>query len=96
MEKNYKRPLEITNNTELQWFQSRVNHNILATNKYLHKIKLINNPTCPFCAKEPENVEHLLWDCEHTQNKMYDFKHWCESNNITLNLQKQSFLGSIR
>ena len=40
----YKWTFEITNNTTLQWFQSRINHNILATNKYLHKIKLINIP----------------------------------------------------
>ena len=42
-EKNYKRPFERTNNTTLQWFQPRINHIMLATNKYLHKIKLINN-----------------------------------------------------
>ena len=93
--KIYKWPFEITNNTTLQWFQSRINHNILATNKYLHKIKLINNPTCSFCTKEPETVEHLLWDCEHTQKILYDFKDWCESNNTSINLQKQSFLFGV-
>ena len=59
MEKNYKLPFEITNNTTLQWFQSCINHNKLVTNKYLHKIKLINNPTCSFYAKESETVEQF-------------------------------------
>ena len=42
-----------------------------------------------------KNIEHLLWDSQHTQKLLYDFKHWCESNNNTLNLQKQSFLFGI-
>lgn len=57
-------PFTITNNTTLQWFQTRINHNILATNHFLHKIKYIKSPLCSFCAKEHENIRHLLWECE--------------------------------
>ena len=37
-------PFRITRDTTMQWFQTRINHNILATNKFLTKIKIINDP----------------------------------------------------
>ena len=86
MEKNYKWPFETTNSTTLQWFQSRINHNILATNKYLHKIKLINNPTYSFCAKNLKLLNICCGAVSTHKKILYDFKHWCESNNITLNI----------
>ena len=85
--KKYKWPFEIANNTT-QWFQSRTNHNTLATNKYLHKIKFINNPTCSVYAKESETV-NICCGTVSAHIFLYDFKHWCESNNITLNITKQ-------
>lgn len=55
----YLWPFKITKDTTLQWFQTRINHNILATNNFLHRIKYIKDPRCSFCAKEPENIRHL-------------------------------------
>ena len=52
-------PFKITTNTILQWFQTRINHNILATNNFLHRIKYIKDPMRSFCAKEQENIRHL-------------------------------------
>ena len=55
----YLWPFKITKDTTLQWFQTRINHNTLATNNFLHRIKYIKDPRCSFCAKEPENIRHL-------------------------------------
>ena len=41
--KIYSWPFKITSNTSLQWIQTCMNHNILPTNKCLHKIKIIDN-----------------------------------------------------
>ena len=46
----FKEPYRLTRDTTMQWFQTRINHKILATNKFLCKINIINNPKCSFCA----------------------------------------------
>ena len=60
----YKLPFLIENTT-LQWFQFRINHKILGTNLFLHKIGYKNSPPCNFCEDEPESIEHLFFDCIH-------------------------------
>ena len=55
-------PFKITKDSAVQWFQSRINHKLLATNTYLYKIKLIGDPKYTFCNKTDEIIEHLLWD----------------------------------
>jgi hypothetical protein len=29
----------------------------------LHSRKIISDPLCPICSREPENVFHILWTC---------------------------------
>ena len=58
--KIYSWPFKITSNTSLQWFQTCMNHNILPTNKCLHKIKIIDKPLCSFWSKELETIRHHL------------------------------------
>jgi hypothetical protein len=36
----------------------RINHNILATNYFLKKIKIIDDAKCNFCQNENETIEH--------------------------------------
>ena len=47
--KIYQNIFNFTNDTKLIWFQYRIIHRILATNKYLHAIKIKNDPLCSFC-----------------------------------------------
>jgi hypothetical protein len=42
--------------TKLHWFQFRINHNILATNYFLKKIKIIDDANCNICQKENETI----------------------------------------
>ena len=70
----FKMPFIVTNNTKLQWLQYRINHRILATNSFLFKIKVVENPYCTFCQEELKTFEHLLWNCEITKNFIEDLK----------------------
>ena len=88
-------PFLVTNDKTLQWFQLRINHHILATNKYLHKIKYIDNPTCTFCAEQVETIHHLLWDCKHTKVLIQDLKSWLADNNIFINITEIPFLFGL-
>lgn len=66
-ETNFFLLFEITKNTKLQWFQFRINHRILATNSFLHKIKKVDSYNSWFCEQEIETIEHIFWKCELIQ-----------------------------
>ena len=51
-------PFSITKDTALQWYQTRINHHILTTNQFLHKMKYIDNASCSFCADQEESIYH--------------------------------------
>ena len=38
-------------------------HDILPTKANLCKRKIIDDPSCPLCEREPETVIHVLWQC---------------------------------
>ena len=48
----------------LKWFQYRIVHRILGTNKFLHKANIKNSPLCSLCLEYPETIYHLFWQCE--------------------------------
>ena len=50
--------------TQLQWFQARLLHRILPTEKYLHMCKIKDSPSCKFCRDSVETITHLFWECE--------------------------------
>ena len=54
-----------TKDTKLIWFQYRIVHRIIATNKFLYNIKIKNDPLCSFCNNETETIEHLFYNCSH-------------------------------
>jgi hypothetical protein len=51
--------------TEPRIYLFRINHNILATNYFLKKIKIIDDANCNFCQKENETIEHIFGGCEN-------------------------------
>lgn len=89
-------PFNITKNTKLQWFQFRINHRILATNSFLHKIKKVDSYNCSFCEKEIETIEHIFWECEFIQDLLNDFATYCFRNILTyvVFVEKEFILGS--
>ena len=50
--------------TQLQWFQSRLLHRILPTEKYLHICNIKNSSNCTFCNSSVEDIVHLFWECD--------------------------------
>lgn len=85
-------PFKLTRNTKLQWLQFRINHYILVTNKYLKKINVVDDPNCTFCKDEVETIEHLLWNCDITQNFLEEIDHWLLSNGISIPFTKNIFI----
>jgi hypothetical protein len=69
--------------TKLPWFQFRINHNILATNYFLKKIKIIDDHHLYILYQHPQKLESSLkmFDlclCHRTKNllALEDFVHF--------------------
>ncbi len=91
----YNEPFITTKSTSLRWLQVRINHNILATNTFLTRIQVIDNPLCTFCNSEPETIKHLLWQCHKTQKILNDLKIWLTSKNLNIEITEKSFLFGL-
>ena len=91
----YAEPFKITKDTVAQWFQTRINHKILATNTFLHKIKITNDPKCTFCAEADETIEHLLWECDYVQKFINEVISWLSQQGIYIILDETSFLFGL-
>lgn len=93
----YELPFKITQDSKLQWFQFRINHRILGTNYLLSKMGLTNGNLCTFCARQPETLVHLFWECEMVQSFWNNIKNWINTKcfNIDTNWSKiDIILGS--
>ena len=90
----YCSPFKLNIGTKLQWFQTKINHRILPTRKFLHTIKYIQNPNCHFCNQE-ETISHMLWSCQETQSLIRDFSRWLRIKNINLTFTEELFIFNI-
>ena len=90
--KIFKLPFAITKNTKLQWLQYRINHKILATNKILNKIRIVQNQYCTFCKTELESIEHILWDCYYVQQFIEQTEMWFLQIGISIPFKQDIFL----
>ena len=64
-----------TSDTKLIWFQFRVIHNILTTNRSVSKYDPTHSEKCQFCNQQPEYITHLLFDCNITSKFWRDLCH---------------------
>ena len=88
-------PKQATKDTKLRWFQYRLLHRILPSNKYLMKIGVKNNDNCDLCNQNTEDIEHLFWHCEKVQSFWSEVMGWIHSKCIhthCLNLDLQLVL----
>ena len=90
----YSLPYNLSLGTKMQWFQTRINHRILPTKKYLYNMKYVPSPRCSFCQEE-ETINHMLWQCQETQNLIGDFKRWLNNNNINLTFAEELFIINL-
>ena len=59
-----------------RYFQFRVIHRILVTNKNLQIWKLKDNSLCTFCKNDTETIYHVLWECNIIQRLWEQIFHW--------------------
>ena len=52
-----------TQDVQLRWFQYRLIHRILPTQRYLYLRKLSNDPICNLCNESEQDICHLFFDC---------------------------------
>ena len=80
--------------TTLQWFQTRINHRILPTRKYLYTIKAIPSPVCAYCDLE-ETLTHLFWSCPMTKSFLQKIQSWLRRNDIIIQFIEELFIFNI-
>ena len=85
-------PFIISKVTKLQWFQSRINHFILGTNSLLNKINPTFDNKCQFCKIEEETIEHILLNCNKTQDFLVYSEVKLDSLSINISYNKATFL----
>ena len=94
--KYYILPFKCSKSTDIQWFQYRILHRILATNLFLYKIKYINSDKCSFCKLEPESMEHLFYECQLVQEFWNSVCQWVHNIlGITIPLTISNILFGI-
>ena len=82
-----------TGDVTIRWFQYRITHRILATNKYLYNIKINSNPLCTFCNKDEETLLHLFVSCEYVNNIWNLIEKWIyDETGILLNYSKKDII----
>ncbi|WP_419627691.1 hypothetical protein, partial [Thiolapillus sp.] len=65
--KIFTKTRKTTLDTQLRWFQLRILHRILPTNKYLCMCRIVESACCSFCKQEEETISHLFWHCDIVQ-----------------------------
>ena len=73
-----------TRDTKLRWFQFRIIHNILTTNRSVSKFNKQQCHLCEFCKSHSETIQHLMWRCD----KVRAF--WQEVTNLINNRCKHT------
>ena len=85
----YTIPFHSVKDASLVWFQYRILHRILATNKFLHMIHYIDSDICSFCNTYPETLQHLFFKCDNVYNLWKEVKSWILSKTgIQINFSK--------
>ena len=96
--KIYSLPYKLTNHTNIRWFQYRLTHRILSTNKFLTKIGIKQDSLCSFCKLHPETLSHIFWNCDTVKNFWNNLTDWLTNNFshiVTLNFTLEDILFGI-
>ena len=59
-----------------RFFQYRIVHKFLPTNRLLYIWKCIDSPLCSFCHAEEETYQHVFWDCPHLVSFWQNIQNW--------------------
>ena len=78
--KIYQNIHRLTRDSNLKWFQYKIQHRLLATNKFLKQIGIRNEDHCSFCGRHTETFSHLFSDCETIESFWASTKNWLKTN----------------
>ena len=67
-QKVYLLPRSVTLDSKTRGFQYKFLNRIIYTSKALYKMGIVSSPTCTFCRKSEESLEHLFIHCEIFRN----------------------------
>ena len=93
MERNSS-PFKYSIGSQLQWFQVRINHRLLPTKSYLHKIKVNDSPLCTTCNEE-ETLIHMLWTCPQTKLFIQQIRDLFMSKHINFIINEELYMFNI-
>ena len=90
-------PFIVTEDTKLRWFQYKIIHRIITTNKLLHKMKISNSTLCNFCNNDEETILRLFYTCEVTNSFWRNLFVWIQTNsNVSLDLEHKTIIFGVR
>jgi len=90
-QKIYSLPFCVTSEVKLSVFQYKIGHNILYTNKILYKMKMKQQPDCPYCHDIDQTPLHLFVECPTAESFWNKFTKWYNAKcggNIALEQNK--------
>jgi hypothetical protein len=79
----YNLPFQTSIDTYLRYFQYRVLHRIITTNRFLHIVKIADNDLCSFCNNTSETIVHLFVECDCVLDVWLELHKWLVSNGFT-------------
>ena len=68
----FSRPYKSVRETQLQSFQYKIIHRIIACNKKLFDMKIKDSPTCNFC-NQIDDIDHFFFNCPMVQTLWRSF-----------------------
>ena len=76
----FKKIYKTTTDPQLKWFQIRVIHRLIPTNRFLHIRKIKDSPTCTFGCNLEETLSHLLYKCPKVELFWNQILIWIKAN----------------
>ena len=70
--------------SHLRWFEIRIVHRIIPTQKLLHSMGLVISPICDFCEDEVETIMHLFWECPQSRSFWNYLSMWISGSCVHL------------
>ena len=89
--KIYNYPFSIIKHPAVQWFQTRINNNILVKNNLLFKMKIKSDSSCYYCHSQKETITHLFWTCGRIQAFLKELLQWLNNNDIQCDIVEDFF-----
>ena len=93
--KNIYKSIGLITSTKLRWFQYRINHNILATNKISFKMNILHDPMCTFCNTKNVAMKRqyvILLECPIVQNLYIQFHGLLREFNTDIDLDRRKIM----